>query len=75
MSKDGMKKAAVALIVLIMGLLIGVQILIFTVLAMHIWVLFIFAAVDLIILIALIYVALQRIKEIDEGMDDDINNY
>ncbi len=75
MSKNGVKKTAVAVIVLIMGLLIGAQILIFTVLAMDLWLFFIFAAVDLVIMIALIYVALQRIKEIDEGMDDDINNY
>ena len=74
-NKDSVKKATVVVIVTIIGLLICAQALLFVLLALKIWVLFIFAVFDLAILVALIYFAAQRINEINEGMDNDVDNY
>ncbi len=75
MESNAMKKAGVIAIILLLALYIAGYIIILEVLESEVSVAVIYGIIGLIFIVWLSYEGWQRIKEIDEGLEDDIDNY
>ena len=75
MESNAMKKAGVIAIILLLALYIAGYIIILAVLESEVSVAVIYGIIGLIFIVWLSYEGLQRIKEIDEGLEDDCQYY
>ena len=75
MESNAMKKAGVIAIILLLALYIAGYIILLEVLESEVSVAVIYGIIGLIFIVWLSYEGWQRIKEIDEGLEDDIDNY
>ena len=75
MESNAMKKAGVIAIILLLALYIAGYVIILAVLESDLSVAVVYGIIGLIFIIWLSYEGWQRIKEIDEGLEDDCDNY
>ena len=75
MDSNGMKKLGVVIIILLLALYcVGFVVLLVAVEEIF-WAAAIYSAVFFVFMAVLIWMGWERIKEIDEGLEDDIDNY
>ncbi|MBQ6548077.1 MAG: hypothetical protein IJL79_03940 [Candidatus Methanomethylophilaceae archaeon] len=75
MDSNAMKKAGVIAIILLLALYVAGYVIILVVLESELSVAVIYGAIGLLFIVWLSYEGWQRIKEIDEGLEDDCDNY
>ena len=75
MDSNAMKKAGVIAIILLLALYLAGFVIILAVLESEVSIAVIYGVIGLIFIVWLSYEGWQRIKEIDEGLEDDIDNY
>ena len=75
MDSNAMKKAGVIAIILLLALYIAGYVIILTVMESELSVAVIYGVIGLIFIAWLSYEGWQRIKEIDEGLEDDCDDY
>ena len=75
MESNTMKKAGVIAIILLLALYVAGYVIILAVLESELSVAVIYGVIGLIFIVWLSYEGWQRIKEIDEGLEDDCDNY
>ena len=75
MDSNEMKKAGVVAIILLLALYLAGYVIILAVLESELSVAVIYGTIGLIFIVWLSYEGWQRIKEIDEGLEDDIDDY
>ena len=75
MESNAMKKAGVIAIIVLLALYIAGYVIILAVLESDLSVAVVYGIIGLIFIVWLSYEGWQRIKEIDEGLEDDCDNY
>ena len=75
MDSNAMKKAGVIAIIVLLALYLAGFVIILAVLESEASVAVIYGVIGLVFIVWLSYEGWQRIKEIDEGLEDDIDNY
>ena len=75
MDSNTMKKAGVITIIVLLALYLAGFVIILAVLDSEVSVAVVYGVIGLIFLVWLSYEGWQRIKEIDEGLEDDIDHY
>ena len=75
MDSNTMKKAGVIAIIVLLALYLSGFVIILAVLDSEVSVALVYGVIGLIFLVWLSYEGWQRIKEIDEGLEDDIDHY